>query len=149
MTESRARLVGINHIALEVDDIDATIDFLERLLAFELRGRHGNSMAFLDAGDQFIALSTPRRQPPDDDRHFGLVVDDKQAVRDALRANNVEILPGRGLDFRDPSGNRIQIVEYSEIQFTKTDAALRSVGVGDATKTPEAQAEMRAKGLAP
>ena len=147
MTESKARLVGINHIALEVDDIDASIDFYKRILAFELRGRHGNRMAFLDAGDQFIALSTPRSQPPDEDRHFGLVVDDKQALRDALNANGVEILPGRGLDFRDPSGNRIQIVEYSEIQFTKTAAALRSVGVADDAKTPAAQKELRDKGL--
>ena len=149
MTEPRARLVGINHIALEVDDIGAALDFYARLLAFELRGRHGNSMAFLDAGDQFIALSAPRSQPPDDNRHFGLVVDDKQAVREALQDNGIEILPGRGLDFRDPWGNRIQIVEYSEIQFTKTQEALRSVGVTDGAKTPEAQRELRAKGLAP
>ena len=148
MTEKRAHLVGINHIALEVDDLNAAIAFYERLLAFELRGRHGDTMAFLDAGDQFIALSTPRRQPPDQDRHFGLVVDDREAVCDALEANGVKILPGKGLEFRDPAGNRIQIVEYAEIQFTKTDAALRSVGVVDGTKTPEAQEELREKGLA-
>jgi catechol 2,3-dioxygenase-like lactoylglutathione lyase family enzyme len=142
-----AHLVGINHVALEVDDLDGAIDFYRRLFSFELRGRHGDSMAFLDAGDQFIALSTPRRQPPDEDRHFGLVVDDKQAVRDALEANGVEILPGRGLDFRDPSGNRIQIVEYADIQMTKTDAALRAVGVTDGSKTQKAQDELREKGL--
>jgi catechol 2,3-dioxygenase-like lactoylglutathione lyase family enzyme len=149
MTDPRAHLVGINHVALEVDDLDASIAFYRRLLSFELRGRHGDSMAFLDAGDQFIALSTPRRQPPDEDRHFGLVVDDKQAVRDALEANGIEILPGRGLDFRDPSGNRIQIVEYADIQMVKTEAALRAVGVADGTKTPEAQDELKAKGLTP
>ena len=147
MTEPTAHLVGINHIALEVDDLDAAIDFFRRLFTFELRGRHGDSMAFLDAGDQFIALSTPRQQPPDDDRHFGLVVDDQQAVRDVLDANGVEILPGRGLNFRDPSGNRIEIVEYADIQMIKTDAALRAVGVTDGTKTPKAQAELREKGL--
>jgi catechol 2,3-dioxygenase-like lactoylglutathione lyase family enzyme len=148
MTDPCAHRVGINHVALEVDDLDASIVFYRQLFSFELRGRHGNSMAFLDAGDQFIALSTPRRQPPDEDRHFGLVVDDRQAVRDALEANDIEILPGRGLDFRDPSGNRIQIVEYADIQMTKTDAALRAVGVTDGTKTPEAQEELREKGLA-
>lgn len=134
---------------MEVDDLDAAIAFYERLLTFEMRGRHGDSMAFLDAGDQFIALSAPRRQPPDLDRHFGLVVDDREAVRASLEDNGIEILPGRGLDFRDPSGNRIEIVEYAEIQFTKTDAALRSVGVADGTKTPDAQEEMREKGLQP
>jgi lactoylglutathione lyase len=147
MTDPTAHLVGINHIALEVDDLDEAIAFYRRLFSFELRGRHGNSMAFLDAGDQFIALSAPRRQPVDADRHFGLVVTDKQAVRAALDASDVEILPGRGLDFRDPSGNRVQIVQYDEIQFTKTAAALRAVGVTDGTKTAEAQAELREKGL--
>jgi lactoylglutathione lyase len=149
MTDPTARLVGINHIALEVDDLDEAIAFYRHLFSFELRGRHGNTIAFLDAGDQFIALSAPRRQPPDQDRHFGLVVSDKHAVRDALNANNVEILPGRGLDFRDPFGNRVQIVQYDEIQFTKTPEALRALGVTDTAKTPEAQAELRAKGLAP
>ncbi len=147
MTQPTAHLVGINHVALEVDHLDAAIEFYRQLFSFELRGRHGDSMAFLDAGDQFIALSTPRRQPPDQDRHFGLVVDDQQAVRDALDAKGIEILPGRGLDFRDPSGNRIEIVEYADIQMTKTDAALRAVGVTDGTKTPKAQEELREKGL--
>ncbi len=149
MTQPAARLVGINHVALEVDDLDEAIAFYRRLFGFELRGRLGDSMAFIDAGDQFIALSVPRRQPPDEDRHFGLVVDDKQAVREALEANGIEILPGRGLDFRDPFGNRIEIVEYADIQMIKSDAALRAVGVTDGSKTPEAQAELREKGLEP
>jgi lactoylglutathione lyase len=149
MADPTAALVGINHIALEVDDLDEAITFYRRLFSFELRGRHGDAVAFLDAGDQFIALSTPRHQPPDGDRHFGLVVDDKQAVRAALNANNVEILPGRGLDFRDPFGNRMQLVQYDEIQFTKTPEALRAVGVTDGTKTAQAQAELREKGLTP
>ena len=149
MTQPAARLIGINHVALEVDDLDVAIAFYRRLFAFELRGRIGDSMAFLDAGDQFIALSVARRQPPDEDRHFGLVVDDREAVRAALEANDVEILPGRGLDFRDPFGNRIQIVEYAEIQMIKSDAALRAVGVTDGSKTPQAQEEIREKGLAP
>ena len=80
-------------------------------------------MAFIDAGDQFIALSAGRGQAGDDARHFGLVVDDAGAVREALEREGVKILPGRGLDFLDPWGNRVQVVQYDEIQFTKTDAA--------------------------
>jgi lactoylglutathione lyase len=142
-----ARLVGINHIALEVGDIDAALEFYGRLLDFELRGRLGSRMAFVDAGDQFIALSAPRRQPPDEHRHFGLVVDDREAVRRALTEAGVDILPGRGLDFLDPWGNRVQVVQYDEIQFTKAPGVLRGMGVSDLTKTDAARAELRAKGL--
>jgi catechol 2,3-dioxygenase-like lactoylglutathione lyase family enzyme len=143
----KARFVGINHVALEVGDIDEALDFYGRLFGFELRGRIGDKMAFIDAGDQFIAIAAGRRQPGDDSRHFGLVVDDAGAVRDALEHEGVEILPGRGLDFLDPWGNRIQVVQYDEIQFTKTDAALRSLEVEGLGKTPEAEAEMQEKGL--
>jgi lactoylglutathione lyase len=143
----QARLVGINHIALEVGDIDAALAFYGRLLDFELRGRVGSQMAFIDAGDQFIALAAGRTQPADDDRHFGLVVDDAEAVRAALDAAGVEILRGRGLDFRDPWGNRIQIVQYDEIQFTKTPGVLRSMGLAGLGKTPGATAELARKGV--
>jgi lactoylglutathione lyase len=143
----KARFVGINHVALEVGDIDAALEFYGKLFDFELRGRAGKRMAFVDAGDQFIALSAPRRQPADDSRHFGLVVDDKQAVRAALEQQGVEVLPGRGLDFRDPWGNRVQVVQYDEIQFTKTEAAIRSLGLGALGKTDEAERELRDKGL--
>jgi catechol 2,3-dioxygenase-like lactoylglutathione lyase family enzyme len=143
----KARFVGINHVALEVGDIDEALDFYGRLLDFELRGRIGNKMAFIDAGDQFIALSAGRKQAGDDSRHFGLVVDDAGAVREALKREGIEILPGRGLDFLDPWGNRVQVVQYDEIQFTKTDAALRSLDVEGLGKTPKAEAEMREKGL--
>jgi lactoylglutathione lyase len=143
----QARLVGINHIALEVGDIDAALAFYGRLLDFELRGRVGSRMAFIDAGDQFIALAAGRTQPADDDRHFGLVVDDAEAVRAALDAAGVEILRGRGLDFRDPWGNRIQIVQYDEIQFTKTPGVLRSMGLTGLGKTPAATAELARKGV--
>jgi lactoylglutathione lyase len=143
----KARFVGINHVALEVGDIDEALDFYGRLLDFELRGRIGNKMAFIDAGDQFIALSAGRRQAGDHARHFGLVVDDAGAVREALKREGIEILPGRGLDFLDPWGNRVQVVQYDEIQFTKTDAALRSLDVEGLGKTPKAEAEMREKGL--
>jgi catechol 2,3-dioxygenase-like lactoylglutathione lyase family enzyme len=142
----RAQLVGINHIALEVGDIDAALDFYGRLLDFELRGRIGSRMAFLDAGDQFIALSAGRTQPPDEARHFGLVVDDRAGLRRALEEAGVEII-GSGLDFRDPWGNRIQVVQYDEIQFTKTPGVLRAMGLDGLGKTPEAEEELRRKGV--
>ncbi len=98
-------------------------------------------------GDQFIALSAGRRQPPDDARHFGLVVDDAGAVRAALRDAGAEILPGRGLDFRDPWGNHVQVVQYDEIQFTKTDGVARGMGIEGLEKTDAAKEELRRKGL--
>ncbi|MEA2355351.1 MAG: hypothetical protein QOD61_1480 [Solirubrobacteraceae bacterium] len=142
----RAQLVGINHIALEVGDIDAALEFYGRLLDFELRGRIGSRMAFLDAGDQFIALSAGRTQPADEARHFGLVVDDRAALRRSLEEAGVEIIGG-GLDFRDPWGNRIQVVQYDEIQFTKTPGVLRTMGLDGLGKTPAAEAELRGKGV--
>jgi catechol 2,3-dioxygenase-like lactoylglutathione lyase family enzyme len=143
----RARFLGINHVALEVGDIDEALDFYGRLFDFELRGRIGNKMAFLDAGDQFLAIAAGRRQPGDDSRHFGLVVDDSAAVREALEREGVAILPGRGLDFLDPWGNRVQVVQYDEVQFTKSATALEKLDAGGLGKTPKAEAEMREKGL--
>jgi predicted enzyme related to lactoylglutathione lyase len=143
----KPRLIGINHVALEVGDIDEALEFYGRIFDLTLRGR-ARQMAFVDMGDQFIALSAGRTQAPDAHRHFGLVVDDKDAVRAALEAAGVRVLPGRGLDFRDPWGNRVQVVEYSEIQFTKTAAVLRGMGVANLTKAEGAIDELRAKGLA-
>jgi catechol 2,3-dioxygenase-like lactoylglutathione lyase family enzyme len=143
---ARARLVGINHVALEVGDLEAALEFYGQVFEFELRGR-APGMAFLDLGDQFIALSEGRTQPGDDDRHFGLVVDDLELARKALEAAGAELLPSRGLDFRDPWGNHIQVVEYERIQFTKTPSVLAGIGLADLTKTPEALAELREKGL--
>lgn len=142
----KPRLVGINHVALEVGDLDQALEFYGRVFELELRGRIPG-MAFIDIGDQFLALSEGRGQPADDDRHFGLVVDDKEATRAALEAAGAEILPGRGLDFRDPWGNRVQVVEYGQIQFTKAPEILRGMGLGGLAKTPEALAELRDKGL--
>jgi lactoylglutathione lyase len=144
----RARLVGFNHVALEVGDIEEALDFYGRIFEVELRGR-SPGMAFIDAGDQFLALSEGRSGPPDDHRHIGLVVDDKRAIRRALREAQVEILPGRGLDFLDPWGNRWQVVEYGEIQFTKAPEVLGGMGLGDLKKTEKALEELRRKGLAP
>jgi catechol 2,3-dioxygenase-like lactoylglutathione lyase family enzyme len=141
-----ARAVGINHVALEVGDLDAALEFYGRLFEVELRGRV-RGMAFIDMGDQFLALSEGRSQAADDDRHFGLVVDDREAVRAALADTDAEILRGRGLDFKDPWGNHIQVVEYGDIQFSKTEAVLRGMGLDGLEKTPEAEAELREKGL--
>jgi catechol 2,3-dioxygenase-like lactoylglutathione lyase family enzyme len=143
----RARAVGLNHVALEVGDVDEALAFYGRIVAFELRGRAGRHMAFVDLGDQFLALSAPRRLPPDDDRHVGLVVDDKAAVRAALAEAGVPVLPGRGLSFRDPWGNRIEVVQYDEVQFTKAPEVLRGMALGDLGKTPAVRAELADKGL--
>src|SRR5688500_14879606 len=115
---ARARLIGMNHVALEVGDVEEALAFYGRVFEFELRGR-ARRMAFLDMGDQFLALAEGRTQPPDEGRHLGLVVDDLEAARRALEEAGAEILPGRGLDFRDPWGNHVQVVAYADIQFTK------------------------------
>ena len=145
---SRARLVGFNHVAVEVDDVDEALAFYGRLFDFELRGR-GPKMAFIDAGDQFIAVAGERTQPPDTHRHIGIVVDDRKAVRRALREMDVEILPGRGLDFLDPWGNRWQVVEYRDVQFTKAPEVLRGMDLDGLEKSSKAAEELRNKGLAP
>jgi catechol-2,3-dioxygenase len=148
MAESRKpRVVGFNHVALEVGDIEEALAFWRRLFEFELRGR-SDDMAFIDLGDQFIALQKGRRQSPDDGRHFGLVVDDKEAARQALKAAGVELLPGPFLDFRDPWGNRIEIVGYDNIQFTKAPNVLRGMGLERLAKNENARKELAAKGMA-
>jgi catechol 2,3-dioxygenase-like lactoylglutathione lyase family enzyme len=143
-----ARLVGINHIALEVGDLDDALAWYGRFFEFELRGRHGNRMAFVDMGDQFIALSAGRSQPADESRHFGLVVDDKEAVRAALSEAGVSVRPSGSLDFHDPWGNHVQIVDYRDIQFSKTAAVLRAMGMDGLDKSEAAQREIRERGLA-
>ncbi len=143
----KAKLVGINHVALEVGDIDEALAFWESIFGpLRLRGR-GAQMAFIDLGDQFIALARGRTQPPDSHRHFGLVVDDKEAVRTRLRELGVAIAPGRGLDFHDPWGNSIQVVDYREIQFTKAPEILHGMGLDGLAKSERALAELRDKGL--
>ena len=144
----KARAVGFNHVALEVGDIEAALAFYGRLLEFKLRGKREN-MAFIDLGDQFLALQKGRRQPSDDGRHIGLVVDDKEAVRQALIEAGVAVLPGRFLDFRDPWGNRIEIVGYDNIQFSKAPNVLRGMGLAQLTKTAVALSELADKGMAP
>jgi catechol 2,3-dioxygenase-like lactoylglutathione lyase family enzyme len=142
-----ARLVGINHVALEVSDLDEALAWYARFFELELRGRIGDSMAFVDMGDQFIALARGRTQPPDAERHLGLVVDDKAAVRAALEAAGVALTRAPSCSFRDPWGNHVQVVDYREIQFTKAPEVLRGMG-HSLEKTDEALAELREKGLA-
>jgi lactoylglutathione lyase len=139
-------LVGINHVALEVADLKRSLDFYGRIFELRLRGRSPH-MAFVDLGDQFLALMEGRSGPPDATRHFGLVVDDKEAARQALQDAGVEILPGRFLDFLDPDGNRVEIVQYDQIQFTKADGILAGMGL-ELGKTDKALGELREKGLA-
>ncbi len=149
MPESKkARAVGFNHVALEVGDIEQALAFYARLFSFELRGK-SETMAFIDLGDQFLALQKGRRQPADDGRHFGLVVDDKEAVRAALTDSGVEVLPGPFLDFRDPWGNRFEIVGYDNIQFSKAPYVLRGMGLTHLSKSPKAIEELADKGMAP
>ena len=143
----RPRIVGLNHIALEVGDIEEALAFYGRLFTFELRGK-SDSMAFIDLGDQFIALQKGRTQPADDDRHFGLVVDDKEATRNALKAAGITPLDGPFLDFRDPWGNRVEIVGYENIQFTKAPNILRGMGLTHLTKNENAKKELVEKGMA-
>jgi lactoylglutathione lyase len=140
------KLVGINHIALEVGDLDEALAFWESIFGpLKMRGR-GGGMAFIDLGDQFIALSHGRSQGPDEARHFGLVVDDKEAVRARLQELGVKTF-GRGLDFHDPWGNQIQVVDYREIQFTKTGEILQAQGLAGLEKSERALDELRAKNV--
>jgi catechol 2,3-dioxygenase-like lactoylglutathione lyase family enzyme len=143
---AKARLVGINHVALEVGDIDQALAFYGRLFDIRLRGR-SETMAFIDMGDQFIALATGRSQPKDAERHFGLVVDDRASLRAALELAGAEILPGRGLDFLDPWGNHIQVVEYRDIQYTKAPEILDAMALRDLGKSEQALQELADKGV--
>jgi lactoylglutathione lyase len=142
-----ARLVGINHVALGVGDLEQALAWYGRFFDFELRGRAGSRMAFIDMGDQFIAIAAGRSQPPDQARHFGLVVDDREAVREAMRQDGVDVSRSGSLDFTDPWGNHVQVVDYREIQFTKTPGVLRGMGLPQLSKTEAAERELRDKGL--
>ncbi len=140
-----ARLVGINHVALEVGSIDEALAFYRRIFDFELRGRSVR-MAFVDIGDQFIALSAGRTQEPDRHRHLGLVVDDKERALELARAAGAHVT---GNDFFDPWGNHVQLVAYADVQFTKAPWVLSGMGLDALEKSDAALDELRAKGLAP
>jgi catechol 2,3-dioxygenase-like lactoylglutathione lyase family enzyme len=136
----------VNHVALEVDDVDAALEWWSRFFAVELRGRRPE-MAWIDLGDQFIALSAPRSQPADEGRHFGLVVDGKERLRAALREAGVEVPEAGSLRFRDPWGNNIEVVDYRDVQFSKAPAVLSGMGLDALEKSDAARSELREKGL--
>ena len=144
----KARAVGFNHVALEVSNIEEALAFYGLLFDFKLRGKSGTS-AFIDLGDQFLALQKGRTQPPDDGRHFGLVVDDMDPVRKALTDAGIKPLPGPVLEFLDPWGNRIEIVSYENVQFTKAPNVLRGMGLAHLSKNEQAIKELTAKDMAP
>jgi lactoylglutathione lyase len=141
-----ARPLGINHVALEVGDLEEALAFYGAIFELELRGRVPG-MAFVDLGDQFIALAEGRGGPPDQGRHFGLVVDDGAGVRRALEDAGAEIVPTRGLRFRDPWGNSVEIVEYGEVQFLKDAGVLAGMGLEGLEKSEDALRELDEKGL--
>ena len=145
--KGKARALGINHIVLEVGDLDDALDFYGRLFEFSLRGRNAHN-AFIDMGDQFIQLRLGKTQEADGARHFGFVVDNREPVRAALEEMGVELLD-RGLNFRDPWGNRVEVVPYDDIQFTKAAHVLRGMGITDLEKTPDAVEELAKKGMDP
>lgn len=140
------RAIGVNHVAFDVDDVDQTLDWYSRYFEFELRGRQPG-MAFIDLGDQFIALNEGGPKAPDRTRHVGLVVDDKEALRAVLLGEGEDV-PTRGrLRVRDPSGNVLEIVDYRDIQFSKTPAVMRAMGVDSLRKSARAREELAAKGI--
>jgi predicted enzyme related to lactoylglutathione lyase len=144
----KARLIGVNHVALEVGDVEDAVALYERLFDFAMRGR-GRRMAFLDMGDQFLAVAEGRSQPPDDERHFGLVVDDVAAARDAVRREGLSLVAdtGKSFDFLDPWGNRFQVVGYGDIQFERTDGVRRKLGIEELEKTDDARRQIAERGL--
>ena len=147
LSSAVARLLGINHVALEVDDVDAALNWYGRFFGFELRGRAGARMAFVDLGDQFVALSAGRSQEADEGRHVGFVVDDKEAVRAALLEGGVSVRRRGRLDFLDPWGNHVEVVDYRDIQFTKAPEVLDAMDVGELSKSEAAREELRRKGI--
>jgi catechol 2,3-dioxygenase-like lactoylglutathione lyase family enzyme len=144
---AKPRLVGLNHIALEVGDVEAALAFYRQIFSFELRGR-GDGQAFIDMGDQFIALMGSKSPHADQARHFGLVVDDRSRVRALARAAGATMLEGDFLDFLDPWGNRIEVVEYRDVQYTKAPEVLRGMKCAHLEKSTDAKQQLAKKGIA-
>lgn len=146
--DRKARGVGINHVALEVGDINEALEFYGSFLDFEIQSR-SETAAFIYFGDQFINFMTGRSQDPDRGRHFGIAVDDKELAHSLLERMGVKFVGTRFLDFLDPWGNRVEITTYENIQFTKADHVLQGMGLGHLKKTDNALSELGAKGMAP
>ncbi len=144
----KAKAVGINHVALEVGDIDEALSFYGRFIDFEIESR-SETAAFIYFGDQFINFALGRSQGPDERRHFGIAVDDKELARRTLEGMGIEFLDGRFLDFLDPWGNRVEITTYVAIQYTKADHVLQGMGLGHLAKSEAALKELRKKNMAP
>jgi len=142
---AKPRLVGINHIAIEVGDIDQALEFYSKILDFKLRARRGGN-AFIELGDQFINMMQVTEPHEDRRRHFGLVVDDRSSVRARIEAAGGKLVPGPFLDFLDPWGNRVEVIEYANIQFTKAPQVLRAMGF-DLDKNENARRELAEKGM--
>jgi lactoylglutathione lyase len=144
----KPRLVGINHVAIEVGEIDAALEWYGRLFAFTLRGK-GERNAFIDMGDQFINMTLRHSDAdrPTEARHIGLVVDDRSRILDLATEAGARMVEGPFLDFLDPWGNRLEIIEYSNIQFTKAPQVLRGMGLA-LEKNEKAKGELADKGMA-
>ena len=142
----KATAVGINHLALEVGDIEAALEFYGRFLEFEVTYK-SDTAAFIYFGDQFINFALGREQGPDQQRHFGIAVDDKQLAKETLEEMGIEFLDSRFLDFLDPWGNRVEITTYTNIQFSKTDGVLKGMGLSHLEKTDSAKDELRKRGM--
>ena len=146
-TKRKARALGINHVVLEVDDLDKALEFYGSIFEFTLRGKSDHN-AFIDLGDQFIQLTLGRTQVPDTKRHFGFVVDDREAIKQAMERLGIKSINER-MNILDPWGNRIEIVSYDDIQFTKADHVLQGMGFAPLKKSPGAIEELKKKGMAP
>ena len=143
---TKATAIGINHVALEVGNIAEALAFYGRILNFTITSQSENA-AFIYFGDQFINFAKGRTQAPDEKRHFGIAVDNKELVRDTLIEMGVALLGGRFLDFLDPWGNRVEITTYTNIMFSKSTAVLRGMDMDHLQKTDEALAELDKHGL--
>lgn len=143
----KAKLIGINHIALEVGDVEHALEFYSKIFNFTLRGKDKNH-AFIDLGDQFIALMRNTTPHKDKIRHFGLVVDDRSKVKELAKKAGAELIGEQFLDFLDPWGNHIQVVEYADIQFTKAPEVLAGMNL-NLHKNKGALQELQAKGMSP
>jgi catechol 2,3-dioxygenase-like lactoylglutathione lyase family enzyme len=146
--EKKPRLVGINHVAIEVGNIDEALEWYGRIFEFALRGR-GERNAFIDMGDQFINLTLVPNGASNvvEKRHIGFVVDDRSRVVELAKAADARFVEGPFLDFLDPWGNRLEIIEYSNIQFTKAPHVLRGMGLA-LVKNDKAKQELADKGMA-
>ena len=144
---AKPRLVGFNHVALEVGDIEEALAFYGRLFAFELRGK-SDTMAFIDLGDQFIALQKGRQQPADDGRHFGLVVDDKEAARKTLEAAGVACLTVRSSISAIPGATASRSSATTTSSSPRRRNVLRGMGLAHLTKNASAKQELAEKGMA-